>query len=100
MIVGQTSSIAYEPVIVQGRPSRRRLMFGVTRTAADGYRVVIDPGHGGTVDIGGSGANHATGVASGSHGEPLADLAKQLSGILTDNGFEAQLLRDADVNLS
>ncbi|MCA9206228.1 MAG: N-acetylmuramoyl-L-alanine amidase, partial [Planctomycetales bacterium] len=69
--------------------------------AADGYRVVIDPGHGGTVDIGGSGANHATGVVSGMAEKTLSlDLAKQLSGILTDNGFEVTLTRDADVNLS
>ena len=61
--------------------------------------VVIDPGHGGSVKVGGSSANNATGANGLLEKECTLDVAKRVKELLKD-GTKVILTRDADVNLS
>lgn len=92
--------------VLRRTPYRRRRYPRIERLEdrsllAGGYSIVLDPGHGGTVNVGGSGANHATGVVSGIAEKDLTlDLALRMKPILEAHGYDVTLTRDADVNLS
>lgn len=61
--------------------------------------IVIDPGHGGTADIGGSGANHATGPAGTKEKTLTLDIGQRLAALIAAAGHVPVLTRDGDVNL-
>jgi N-acetylmuramoyl-L-alanine amidase len=65
--------------------------------------IVIDPGHGGSVNVGGSGANHAHGPTTGTLEKNLTlAMAKLVREKVAARGaaIQVELTRTADVNLS
>ncbi|QOL50374.1 N-acetylmuramoyl-L-alanine amidase [Massilia litorea] len=60
---------------------------------------VIDPGHGGTSEVGGSDANHAEGPMGLLEKDLTLDLARRVCKALNGSDVEARLTRDADRNL-
>jgi N-acetylmuramoyl-L-alanine amidase len=64
--------------------------------------IVIDPGHGGSVNVGGSGANHARGPSTGTLEKDLTlTMAKLVREKLAAQGaaVQVELTRNSDVNL-
>ena len=61
--------------------------------------VVIDPGHGGTANVGGSGWNHAIGPTGLKEKQAAFDVALAAGQRLTNLGHTVRLTREADVNL-
>lgn len=61
--------------------------------------VVIDPGHGGTTEVGGSSANNATGPAGLKEKTVTLDIAKRAEPLLKAAGHSVKLTRTSDVNL-
>lgn len=61
--------------------------------------VVIDPGHGGTSEVGGSSANNATGPKGTKEKDLTLEVAKEVERVLKFQGYEPSLTRTTDVNL-
>lgn len=61
--------------------------------------VVIDPGHGGTTETGGSSPNNAQGPTGLLEKNVTLDLARRVRKQLQAAGIDARLTRDSDVNL-
>ena len=81
-----------------GRPRRSEGSGGQTGEA-DMAIVVIDPGHGGTAEIGGSSANNATGPTGLKEKTVTLDLAKRVQPMLEADGHGVKLTRTGDTNL-
>ncbi|MDB4919604.1 N-acetylmuramoyl-L-alanine amidase [Mucilaginibacter sp.] len=62
--------------------------------------IIIDPGHGGTANIGGSDANHAVGPAGTKEKDLTLIIAVKVAEKLTDGGYTVVLTRNNDSNLS
>jgi N-acetylmuramoyl-L-alanine amidase len=62
--------------------------------------IVIDAGHGGTRNIGGSNANNAKGPAGTLEKTLTLDIAKRCVAPLRASGHRVELVRSADVNLT
>lgn len=62
--------------------------------------IIIDPGHGGIANIGGSDANHAVGPAGTKEKDLTLIIAVKVAEKLTDGGYTAILTRNDDSNLS
>jgi len=62
--------------------------------------VVIDPGHGGTSDVGGSSHNNARGPTGLLEKKAVFDVARAAVQRLRNLGHETRLTREADVNLA
>lgn len=62
-------------------------------------KVVIDPGHGGTSEVGGSSPNNAKGPTGLLEKEVSLDLARRVHAALDVPGIEVKLTRDTDRNL-
>lgn len=63
-------------------------------------KIVLDPGHGGTKNIGGSDANHAVGPSGLLEKTITLDIAKRTAAELEALGHAVVLTRAADINLS
>lgn len=62
-------------------------------------KVVIDPGHGGTSEVGGSSPNNARGPTGLLEKEVTLDLARRVHAALDSPAIEVRLTRDTDRNL-
>ena len=64
--------------------------------------VILDPGHGGTRNVGGSDANHATSLSGVLEKDMTLRLALTVKSAVESEGLDARVLltRDRDVNLS
>lgn len=96
---------------------RQHLSFGIERaistaplgsvsagvehhTSVNPKTIVLDPGHGGSSDLGGSSWNNAVGPNGTLEKTLTLDIAKRTRDILQDSGFNVKLTRESDVNLS
>ena len=61
--------------------------------------VVIDPGHGGTANVGGSGWNHATGPDGLMEKKAALDVGRRVAAHFALLGYRVLLTRDTDVNV-
>src|SRR5829696_3318170 len=61
--------------------------------------IVIDPGHGGTTNVGGSSANHAKGPSGLLEKTATLDVAKRVATALRGSGHKVVLSRTGDTNL-
>ena len=84
------------------RPANDTTTVGVWpfESSSTGRKIVLDPGHGGTANIGGSSWNNAIGPSGSLEKSWTLDVCLRAKDVLRNRGYSVLMTRESDVNVS